>query len=259
LSNLVEQAVRIGDGSPDGGAPGRDLGLRDGWIEASARADAAALVRDQIAEYPDTVRMPAGDLELSVVRDFLTAEECAELITIIDANRIPSPVVSDDPVPAYRTSETCYLSPTDAVVAAVEARLDALLGINPVHGELLQGQRYGVGQEFKPHHDFFHTDQLFWREQVVQGGQRTWTAMVFLNAPEAGGRTNFPTAGLMIAPRAGNLLVWNNMDALGACNAASLHQGMPVERGVKYILTKWYRERPWRREPQREAAVQNVS
>ncbi len=89
MSNLVEQAVRIGDRSPDGSAPGRGLGLRDGWIEASARADAAALVRDQIAEYPDTVRMPAGDLELSVVRDFLTAEECAELITIIDANRIP--------------------------------------------------------------------------------------------------------------------------------------------------------------------------
>ncbi len=250
MSNLVEQAVRTGDGSPDGGAPGRDLGLRDGWIEASARADAAALVRDQIAEYPDTVRMPAGDLELSVVRDFLTAEECAELITIIDANRIPSPVVSDDPVPAYRTSETCYLSPADAVVAAVGARLDALLGIDPVHGELLQGQRYSVGQEFKPHHDFFHTDQLYWLEQVVQGGQRTWTAMAFLNAPEAGGRTNFPTAGLMITPRAGNLLVWNNMDALGARNAASLHQGMPVERGVKYVLTKWYRERPWRREPE---------
>lgn len=78
--------------------------------------------------------------------------------------------------------------------------------------------------------------------------------MVFLNAPEAGGRTNFPTAGLMITPRTGNLLVWNNMDALGARNAASLHQGMPVERGVKgvkYVLTKWYRERPWHREPER--------
>jgi len=24
-----------------------------------------------------------------------------------------------------------------------------------------------------------------------------------------------------------------------------LHQGMPVEQGVKYVLTKWYRERPW--------------
>ena len=74
--------------------------------------------------------------------------------------------------------------------------------------------------------------------------------MVFLNSPEAGGCTNFPTAGLIITPRTGNLLVWNNMDALGTPNSASLHQGMPVERGMKYVLTKWYRERPWRREPE---------
>jgi prolyl 4-hydroxylase len=154
-------------------------------------------------------------------------------------------VVADDPVPAYRTSETCYLYPADAAVAAVEARLDALTGIDPVYGELLQGQRYGVGQEFKPHHDYFHTTQNYWREQMMMGGQRTWSAMVFLNAPEAGGHTNFPTAGIKITPCAGNLLIWNNMDMLGQPNPASLHQGMPVEAGSKYVLTKWYRERPW--------------
>lgn len=219
--------------------------MRDSRVEAWARADASLSVSQRIADYPDTLRMPVNDLELYVVRNFLTPEECTGLMALIDANRIPSPVVSDDPIPAYRTSETCYLYPADAVVAAMGTRLDQLTGIDAVHGELLQGQRYGVGQEFKAHFDFFHTDQLYWREQVVMGGQRTWTAMAFLNEPEAGGRTNFPSAGLMIAPRAGNLLVWNNMDGAGSPNAASLHQGMPVALGAKYVLTKWYRERPW--------------
>jgi prolyl 4-hydroxylase len=203
------------------------------------------LDREEIMRFDGTTRLPAKGLELYVVRNFLTPGECAALIAIIDANRIPSPVVSDDPIPAYRTSETCYLYHANAVVATVETRLSSLTGIDPVNGELLQGQRYGVGQEFKPHHDFFHTDQLYWREQVVMGGQRTWSAMAFLNEPEAGGRTNFPTTGIIITPRAGNLLVWNNMDELGLPNHASLHQGMPVEQGVKYVLTKWYRERPW--------------
>ena len=153
--------------------------------------------------------------------------------------------MSDDPVPAFRTSETCYLYPANPAVAAVETRLDALTGIDPIHGELLQGQRYALGEEFKAHHDFFHTDQHYWREQVVMGGQRTWTAMAFLNEPEAGGRTHFPAAGITLTPRTGNLLIWNNMDETGAPNSASLHQGMPVELGVKYVLTKWYRERPW--------------
>ncbi len=237
MSNLAGHAAPIGGAS--------DPALRDGPAEAWERADAAIPVRDLIAGDPDTLRMPVQDLELYVVRNFLTPADCARLIALIDATRIPSPVVSDDPVPAYRTSETCYLYPNDPLVAAVGTRLDQLTGIGAVHGELLQGQRYAVGQEFKPHHDFFHTDQLYWREQAAMGGQRTWTAMAFLNEPDAGGRTNFPTAGLMVAPRAGNLLVWNNLDELGSPNAATLHQGMPVERGVKYVLTKWYRERPW--------------
>ena len=25
----------------------------------------------------------------------------------------------------------------------------------------------------------------------------------------------------------------------------SLHTGCPVEGGIKYVITKWYRERPW--------------
>ena len=27
--------------------------------------------------------------------------------------------------------------------------------------------------------------------------------------------------------------------------SSGIHQGMPVVAGVKYIITKWYRERPW--------------
>ena len=46
-------------------------------------------------------------------------------------------------------------------------------------------------------------------------------------------------------PSAGNLLAWNNLDAIGEPNFHSIHQGMPVTAGVKYIITKWHRERPW--------------
>lgn len=219
--------------------------LRDGPVEASDRSDAAVTARERILDFPRAVTMPVADLELYTVPGFLSSEQCAELIAMIDANRIPSPVVADNPVPSFRTSETCYLPPVADAVIQVERALDQLTGIEPIHGETLQGQRYAVGQEFKPHHDYFHTDQAYWREQVAMGGQRTWTAMIFLNEPEAGGRTNFPTAGVKIAPRTGNLLIWNNMDELGSPNAASLHQGMPVEHGMKYVLTKWYRERPW--------------
>jgi prolyl 4-hydroxylase len=30
----------------------------------------------------------------------------------------------------------------------------------------------------------------------------------------------------------------------GAPNPATLHQGMKVRRGTKYVLTKWFRQHP---------------
>jgi prolyl 4-hydroxylase len=35
------------------------------------------------------------------------------------------------------------------------------------------------------------------------------------------------------------------MDAIGQPNTFAMHQGCPVTAGTKYIITKWYRERPW--------------
>ena len=54
--------------------------------------------------------------------------------------------------------------------------------------------------------------------------------MVFLNDPEGGGQTAFPNAAVKVTPRPGNLLIWNNMDAIGQPNPYSLHQGMPGRR-----------------------------
>ena len=69
--------------------------------------------------------------------------------------------------------------------------------------------------------------------------------MVFLNVPEKGEETYFPAVDVKVPPRAGTLLTWNNLNAKGEPNTNTLHQGMPVLVGVKYIVTKWYRERPW--------------
>ena len=69
--------------------------------------------------------------------------------------------------------------------------------------------------------------------------------MIFLNDVEAGGSTHFPYVGVQIKPRARTLMLWNNLDAAGLANAYTRHAGLPVEAGVKYVITKWFRERPW--------------
>jgi prolyl 4-hydroxylase len=209
------------------------------------RQEIGAAVSARLALTPDVVKAPVTHLDLFVLRDFLQASECDALIALIDSARKPSRLFANNPDPDFRTSETCNLDPKNDIVSTVEARLTTLIGIDPKHGEYVQGQRYAVGQQFKPHHDFLRTSEAYWPQQETRGGQRTWTAMIFLNVPERGGETFFPGVSLKIPPRRGSLVAWNNLDPRGEPNPMTLHQGMKVIAGVKYIVTKWYRERPW--------------
>ncbi|HWN67854.1 MAG TPA: PqqD family peptide modification chaperone, partial [Haliangium sp.] len=55
------------------------------------------------------------------------------------------------------------------------------------------------------------------------------------------GGTRFPNLGQTFQPRRGMALAWNNLDARGAPNPYSMHQGLPVEAGYKAVLTVWFR------------------
>jgi prolyl 4-hydroxylase len=188
-------------------------------------------------------RVPSAKLDLFIRRGFLGPDRCAELIRLIDAQRRPSTLTDDMGEAAFRTSETCDLSAAEAPVAATDAEIAAFLGLDPAHGEPMQGQRYAVGQEFKAHTDYFEADSLL--RYCGASGQRTWTAMIYLNVPEAGGATRFKHIDKIVQPEAGKLLCWNNLLADGRPNGATLHHGMKVRAGTKYIVTKWFRQRPW--------------
>lgn len=43
----------------------------------------------------------------------------------------------------------------------------------------------------------------------------------------------------------GTALYFANTDLGGAIERQTLHAGMPVTEGVKYLATKWLRERPY--------------
>ena len=189
-------------------------------------------------------RVPTRELELFIVKGFLDEETCAALIERIDLQRRPSTIADDYGIANFRTSETCDLDSSDPFVARVDGQFCDLLGIPSDLGEPLQGQRYAPGQEFKPHTDTFNPGGYDFYVHTANQGQRTWTAMVYLNEPEDGGATRFKTIGKTIQPETGKLLAWNNLLADGHPNPATLHQGMKVRRGTKYVLTKWFRESP---------------
>ena len=190
-------------------------------------------------------KVPSPKLDLFIARGFIGPVLCDALIERIDAVRRPSTIADPNGDSAFRTSETGDLSADDPVVQAVEARLAAFTGLDPAHGEPLQGQRYAVGREFKGHTDYFEPQGADFDRYCSVAGNRTWTVMVYLNTPEAGGATRFKAADKIIQPETGKLVAWNNRRPDGSLNPATLHQGMKVREGVKYVITKWYRERVW--------------
>ena len=197
------------------------------------------------ARFAGAQRLPFRNAEIFVRRAFLTPPECAALVGLIDVQRRPSTLADHDGGDGYRTSETCDLDGADPFVAAITTRLAAYAGLDPAHAEPLQGQRYAVGQQFKDHTDYFEPGGEDYDRYCSVAGQRTWTSMVYLNEPGAGGATRFRQLGKTIQPETGKLLAWNNMSADGTPNYATLHAGLPVRSGAKYVITSWFRERRW--------------
>lgn len=193
---------------------------------------------------PAAYRLPVDGLVIYGISAFFSPIECERLIRIVDTVAKPSTVFSGATDDQGRTSYSGDVDPHDPFIKMLQRRIDDLLGINPRFGETIQVQRYQPGQQFKAHFDWLDPKAGYW-EQEQRAGQRSWTAMAYLNDVEEGGTTDFPKVELSIPPQAGSLLVWNNMAADGTPNPKSLHAGTPVVRGVKYVITKWYRARNW--------------
>jgi prolyl 4-hydroxylase len=191
---------------------------------------------------PQLERFASPRIELYTAKNFLDASECRALIASIKANLRPSTISSAgyEPDAFFRTSRTCDLSASIPVVASVDHKICSALRISPSYAEPTQGQYYEAGQEFKRHTDYFEARELE-RFCTPAWGQRSWTFMVYLNEPEAGGETEFVDVGLTVRPRTGLAVIWNNLLPDGKPNPATMHCGAPVKSGDKAIITKWFR------------------
>lgn len=206
---------------------------------------AGAHVRRRLDANPRAYRIDTNRVDIWAIADFLSAEECTALMAMIDRTAVPSKVLDHGTTEIWRTSSSGDVERNDPFVHALESRIDKLLGIPHLFGETMQGQRYQEGQEFKYHLDLFWTRADYWPEESQRGGQRSITAMCYLNDVEQGGETAFTNIGISVPPQRGTLLVWNNSLPDGNPNEATMHAGSPVIKGTKYVITKWYRTRKW--------------
>jgi prolyl 4-hydroxylase len=104
----------------------------------------------------------------------------------------------------------------------------------------VQYPRYQVGEEYRPHFDWFDE---FNKNEKVHGGQRFSTFLIYLHTPEDGGATTFPRAGISVPAIKGNAILFYNVDENGENDNRALHSSEIVQEGTKWVVVKWLREK----------------
>lgn len=170
-----------------------------------------------------------------IIDEFLSPTICENVIKELKSNLEPSTLTRDDPTdPYFRTSSTGIFSKTSTQDFVDKKMSDIILAKK---SETPQIQHYDISQEFKPHWDGFDPK---YDKKFYDKGQRSWTFMIYLNNVEEGGETHFPKLGETIVPKLGRAVIWYNLDKNGDLDRDTLHQGKPIVKGEKYIITKWF-------------------
>ena len=198
-------------------------------------------------------RVDSGEQVAKIVTDkaqifaldnFLTQEECEKVIQISETLLKPSTITASDGDDFFRTSETCYLNLLEhEFIRKIDDKISCMLGIRTPYSEGIQAQKYSVGQELKAHTDYFDPDTEPFEKHGAKFGQRTWTFMVYLSDVEEGGETYFPRIDKIFYPKRGQAIIWNNLYKDGSPNRDTLHHSMPVVKGTKITITKWFRDK----------------
>jgi len=258
-ATLLEPRLRHGEGcEPDARAADALRTWLDGHAIAPLPATSArpprAMARPRLLAFSDAwgtpdMRRLSQRPDLVAAQNLLSADECRLLMATarprlersrtIDAHgrRVEHPL---------RTSSDAGFEPIDEDFALrlVQARMARLAGMEFTHSEPLIVLRYAPGESFSPHRDYIVPSALAMRQP--EAGNRIATVCAYLNDVEAGGATRFPANGTTIPPRAGAAIAFRNLGPDGQPDPDSLHAGLPVERGEKWLATLWLRQRRWR-------------
>lgn len=201
---------------------------------------------------PTQVTIDAGDRQVQVLArlDYprvvllggvLSHEECDELIALSRPKLLKSQVVDPDSGgnmdhESRKSEGTYFLIRENPLVERIDERIGRMLDWPVENGEGLQILHYRPGGEYTPHFDWF--DPAL--PGALNGGNRVATLIIYLEPCEEGGATRFPDIGFEVMPQKGSALFFSydrpSRDTL------TLHAGLPVVTGEKWIATRWMRE-----------------
>ena len=132
---------------------------------------------------------------------------------------------------------------TDVVLALVRARVAATVGVDSRGFEHTAVLHYAPGERFAPHYDYLDPGMPAFAANIAEQGQRVATFLVYLNDDFEDGETAFPQLGFSHRGAKGDALFFFNVDATGAPDTRTLHEGRAPAAGEKWLLSQFIRSR----------------
>ena len=188
--------------------------------------------------------------DMVIIDNFLTDEECDYIIKLSESKLKPSTVMGKegDEKTDYRTSEQIFMSRhSDPVLKSISDRVSRQIGIAPEYQESIQILRYKEGKYYKPHYDACLDDTANCIRDRRLRGVRVNTALMYLSNVEKGGETSFNNIPKAIKPKKGTAIFFTPTyrDSAGSYqhHPCSYHEALKPERGTKWSLTVWTRDK----------------
>ncbi len=188
------------------------------------------------------------------IDNVFTPNECNMIISL-SKNKLSRSTATGVGIIKERTSWHTWLGDNIPFVASFNQKLHSLINtysntkLNYENTEKLQVVRYLPSQKYNAHYDCCHPDFQKTADRKIHclndikinGSLRYGTILVYLNNNFTGGETEFPKLGVKIKPKIGKVLIFYSLDTNKRQIDESLHAGLPVKTGIKWICNKWYR------------------
>ena len=190
---------------------------------------------------------------IAVVHDFISQEECEEILAYSWQNMERSTVASKDGKGQKhdkRTGSNTWLQhDASPIIKGVADRISQMVRMPLKNAEPFQVVYYKENEEYDYHWDSFdESDDVATEEYTKNGGQRLITVLGYLRDVPKGGETGFNHLGVNIQPRRGSVIVWWNVEPnTTKREIKSQHAGLPVLEGEKYAFNLWFREREFKK------------
>ena len=141
----------------------------------------------------------------------------------------------------YRKSSTAVFSSELSQITKLRNSFASLTNTDILQQETpISVIKYSENDYYLPHLDSFGGIGEF---PNPEAGDRLISGILYLNDDYIGGETFFKYENIKAKGNQGDLLLWYNLNKNGSPNRNTLHEGLPVINGVKYIVVIWAREK----------------